>query len=90
MSQIIYKAQWKSYGCFGKNIYTQAHSKCCSVFSFHIQILFFFAGGCGAMYEVFIESEDFRGKNTLAQHRLVNKVRTINFCQFLISTGVIY
>lgn len=50
----------------------------------------FFAGGCGAMYEVFIESEDFRGKNTLAQHRLVNKVRTINFCQFLISTGVIY
>lgn len=25
------------------------------------------------MYEVYIESEDFRGKNTLAQHRLVNK-----------------
>ncbi|GAB1597410.1 bolA-like protein 3 [Argonauta hians] len=31
------------------------------------------SGGCGAMYEIFIESEDFRGKNTLTQHRMVNK-----------------
>lgn len=38
----------------------------------HIEVVDI-SGGCGAMYEVFIESEDFRGKNTLAQHRLVNK-----------------
>lgn len=31
-------------------------------------------GGCGAMYEIFVESEDFRGKRQVQQHRLVNKV----------------
>lgn len=30
-------------------------------------------GGCGAMYEIFVESEDFRGKRQVQQHRLVNK-----------------
>ena len=30
------------------------------------------------MYEVYVESDDFRGKNTLAQHRLVNKVSNNN------------
>jgi len=34
----------------------------------------FAAGGCGAMYEIFVESEDFRGKRQVQQHRLVNKV----------------
>ncbi|XP_036364333.1 bolA-like protein 3 [Octopus sinensis] len=31
------------------------------------------SGGCGAMYEIFVESEDFQGKNMLTQHRMVNK-----------------
>lgn len=31
------------------------------------------SGGCGAMYEIFIESEDFRGKRQIQQHRLVNQ-----------------
>lgn len=35
---------------------------------------FIYAGGCGAMYEIFVESEDFRGKRQVQQHRLVNKV----------------
>ena len=26
------------------------------------------------MYEIFVESEDFRGKRQVQQHRLVNKV----------------
>ena len=39
-------------------------------------LLFVFirVGGCGAMYEIFVESEDFRGKRQVQQHRLVNKV----------------
>ncbi|XP_073234178.1 bolA-like protein 3 [Porites lutea] len=31
------------------------------------------SGGCGAMYEIFIESEEFRGKRQVQQHRLVNQ-----------------
>lgn len=31
------------------------------------------SGGCGAMYEIFVESEDFRGKRQVQQHRLVNQ-----------------
>lgn len=37
-------------------------------------LFIFAAGGCGAMYEIFVESEDFRGKRQVQQHRLVNKV----------------
>lgn len=32
------------------------------------------SGGCGAMYQIAIEAEEFRGKKTVAQHRLVNQV----------------
>ncbi|XP_015766970.1 PREDICTED: bolA-like protein 3 [Acropora digitifera] len=31
------------------------------------------SGGCGAMYEIFVESEDFRGKKQVHQHRLINQ-----------------
>ncbi|XP_038070294.1 bolA-like protein 3 isoform X2 [Patiria miniata] len=31
------------------------------------------SGGCGAMYQVNIESEDFAGKRTLQQHRMVTQ-----------------
>ncbi|TSL68244.1 Beta,beta-carotene 15,15'-dioxygenase [Bagarius yarrelli] len=33
------------------------------------------SGGCGAMYEIHIESDDFRGKRIVQQHQLVNQVR---------------
>uniref|UniRef100_A0A8K9VGY4 BolA family member 3 n=1 Tax=Oncorhynchus mykiss TaxID=8022 RepID=A0A8K9VGY4_ONCMY len=32
------------------------------------------SGGCGAMYEVHIESNEFKGKRTVQQHQLVNQV----------------
>ncbi|XP_009074638.1 PREDICTED: bolA-like protein 3, partial [Acanthisitta chloris] len=31
------------------------------------------SGGCGAMYEVHIESEEFREKRTVQQHQMVNQ-----------------
>ncbi|KAK6178483.1 hypothetical protein SNE40_013269 [Patella caerulea] len=31
------------------------------------------SGGCGAMYQVAVESEIFRGKRTIQQHRLVTQ-----------------
>ncbi|CAL8073238.1 unnamed protein product [Calicophoron daubneyi] len=31
------------------------------------------SGGCGAMYQIDIESEDFRGMSVLAQHRAVKE-----------------
>ncbi|NXJ12841.1 BOLA3 protein, partial [Odontophorus gujanensis] len=33
------------------------------------------SGGCGAMYEIHIESEEFREKRTVQQHQMVNQVR---------------
>ena len=32
-------------------------------------------GGCGAMYQVIIDSELFKGKRTIQQHKMVNEVR---------------
>lgn len=31
------------------------------------------SGGCGAMYEIHIESKEFKGKRTVQQHHLVNQ-----------------
>ncbi|EFX68665.1 hypothetical protein DAPPUDRAFT_301274 [Daphnia pulex] len=31
------------------------------------------SGGCGAMYEIFVETIDFKGLNTVKQHRLVTE-----------------
>uniref|UniRef100_A0A8V5GWY2 BolA-like protein 3 n=1 Tax=Melopsittacus undulatus TaxID=13146 RepID=A0A8V5GWY2_MELUD len=31
------------------------------------------SGGCGAMYEIHIESEEFREKRTVQQHQMVNE-----------------
>ncbi|XP_068452139.1 bolA-like protein 3 isoform X2 [Clinocottus analis] len=31
------------------------------------------SGGCGAMYEIHIESHEFKGKRTVQQHKLVNQ-----------------
>lgn len=32
------------------------------------------AGGCGSMYEIVIDSEQFQGRRLLQQHRMVNEV----------------
>ena len=34
------------------------------------------SGGCGSMYEIWIDSEQFSGKRLLQQHRMVNEVST--------------
>lgn len=39
----------------------------------HFQIAFI-SGGCGAMYEIQIESEEFKEKRTVQQHQMVNQV----------------
>ena len=31
------------------------------------------SGGCGDMYEIYVESEDFIGKRTIKQHKLVTE-----------------
>ncbi|XP_060796419.1 bolA-like protein 3 [Neoarius graeffei] len=31
------------------------------------------SGGCGAMYEIHIESDEFRGKRIVQQHQVVNQ-----------------
>uniref|UniRef100_A0AAY4E563 BolA-like protein 3 n=1 Tax=Denticeps clupeoides TaxID=299321 RepID=A0AAY4E563_9TELE len=31
------------------------------------------SGGCGSMYEIHIESKEFKGKRTVQQHQLVNQ-----------------
>lgn len=31
------------------------------------------SGGCGAMYEVQVMAEEFRGKRTILQHRMINE-----------------
>ncbi|XP_072168843.1 bolA-like protein 3 [Diadema setosum] len=31
------------------------------------------SGGCGAMYQVHVESTEFQGKRTVQQHKMVNK-----------------
>jgi len=32
------------------------------------------SGGCGSMYEVHIQAEEFRDVRTVLQHRMVNEV----------------
>ena len=41
--------------------------------------LFAFTGGCGSMYEVLLESEEFKGHRTVAQHRMVNEVSVFDW-----------
>lgn len=31
------------------------------------------SGGCGAMYEIFVETVEFKGLNTIKQHRLITE-----------------
>lgn len=47
------------------------------VFAQAFATAFIFLGGCGAMYEIHIESEDFREKRTVQQHQMVNQVRGV-------------
>lgn len=32
------------------------------------------SGGCGAMYEVLVESTEFKGLSIIKQHRLINEI----------------
>ena len=36
-------------------------------------------GGCGSMYELSIEAEEFRGKRMVVQHKMVNEVKSNNY-----------
>lgn len=36
--------------------------------------ILFIKGGCGSMYEIVIDSTEFKGKRPVQQHRLVNEV----------------
>lgn len=47
------------------------HVTCTAVMQLCICVV---SGGCGAMYEIHIESDDFKGKRTVQQHQLVNQV----------------
>ncbi|XP_056425199.1 bolA-like protein 3 isoform X2 [Hyla sarda] len=31
------------------------------------------SGGCGAMYEIHVESEEFKDKRTVQQHKMINE-----------------
>lgn len=31
------------------------------------------SGGCGAMYEIFVETSEFKGLNTIKQHRAITE-----------------
>ncbi|KAL3859831.1 hypothetical protein ACJMK2_010023 [Sinanodonta woodiana] len=35
------------------------------------------SGGCGAMYEVLVEAEEFRGKRTVLQHKMINEYQVL-------------
>ena len=43
-------------------------------------MVLFVAGGCGSMYHISIDSELFKGKRTIEQHRMVNEVIHFLFC----------
>ena len=40
-------------------------------------MILYFTGGCGSMYEVYIEAEEFRGKRIVKQHQMVNDVSNV-------------
>ncbi|CAH7132335.1 Bola3 [Phodopus roborovskii] len=40
------------------------------------------SGGCGAMYEIKIESEEFKEKRTVQQHQMVNQCQTTRLRRF--------
>ncbi len=52
------------------------YSVCGSERHFFI-IYVFVVGGCGSMYEIWIDSELFKEKRLVQQHRMVNEVRAL-------------
>ena len=40
----------------------------------YIYWIYNYVGGCGSMYEIWIDSEQFSGKRLIQQHRMVNEV----------------
>lgn len=51
---------------------------------FIVFLIFFiyFTGGCGAMFEIMVETPDFKGLSMVKQHRMINEVNDYIF-QFL-------
>ncbi|CAI5783367.1 Hypothetical predicted protein [Podarcis lilfordi] len=43
------------------------------------------SGGCGAMYEIHIESEEFKEKRMVQQHQMVNQVSRLTYSGLSIS-----
>ena len=41
---------------------------------FNVYDCFYSPGGCGSMYQIYIEAEEFRGKRLVEQQRMVNTV----------------
>lgn len=35
----------------------------------------YFSGGCGAMYEISVVTQEFKGLSIVKQHRLINEVK---------------
>lgn len=47
-------------------------------------ILITLTGGCGSMYEILIQSDNFKGKSIIQQHRMVKEVqREYNCIKYL-------
>ena len=45
-------------------------------------------GGCGAIYQISIEAEEFRGKRTVQQHMLVNEVGMVTIMVVWLKTDL--
>lgn len=65
--RLFFKKLEKVSARAGQLLFVYCRKLCPLIFVLH-------TGGCGAMYEIFVESEDFRGKRQVQQHRLVNQV----------------
>ncbi|CAH1793671.1 unnamed protein product [Owenia fusiformis] len=39
------------------------------------------SGGCGAMYEIYLEANEFQGKRKVMQHRMVNEALATEIAQ---------
>lgn len=48
----------------------------CSIIFYTHSLIFRLTGGCGAMYEVWVEAPDFKGLSRVKQHKLITQVKT--------------
>ncbi|XP_072014411.1 bolA-like protein 3 [Amphiura filiformis] len=68
---VMLRPRWLSAGNEGeKKIASILREKFPKATTVHVEDV---SGGCGAMYQIHIEAEDFAGKRMVAQHRMVNE-----------------